>query len=556
MRKALLAFLFFLPFNALSQTAVLPVYDCIQGGVKAKTSGSPSINYLQGIVPYCNVTVYYNGTTNIAITSPQTPLTANSNGSIPPIYAAINQGYDIVLSGGIPPNVYTVPKTLTNLWPGTNLNAAYALLSGASFTGPVSTSGTFSAGSVTAQTKVQTPNIQVSGNPWYDVTAYGATGNTKVELPTFYNTGDGVSVSSSHTFTSASSPWICSQVVGHTITINGAGASGGVLTTTITACANSGSITLQSAAGTSGTGESFYDSNAGNAAASSTLFTDTVNAPFNCTTDVGKSIQIQNAGVSGAPLLTTIAACASASSVTLSNAASTTSSGQMYFFGTDDSTSFQNALNAAIATGGTVFVPAKNYLISSSPVLDNSSIRSSISITGTCSYMGRLVMAPYPANAPPIPTCSTIIDGSNNGTLQFIGTQNKTVSHLNFLSFPLSQGEFILMTGTSTQEVRDTAVFENSFWGKQYAIFGNGPGGQEDVHISRNGIGCAGVGAIVFNSGLQNKNVFDDNYIDYAGQCSALPVIGEQMTTNNGVLGPITNPTIVRNEIQNLTTPL
>ena len=117
---------------AYGQTAVLPVYDCVQNGIQAKTSGLLSSNYLQGVVPYCNIVVYLTGTTTIATTSPQTPLTANANGSIPPIYAAVNQGYDIVLSGGIYPNVYTSPVTLTGVMVGGGCPTT-----GCTFTGPV-----------------------------------------------------------------------------------------------------------------------------------------------------------------------------------------------------------------------------------------------------------------------------------------------------------------------------------------------------------------------------------------------------------------------------------
>lgn len=104
-----------IPFAAHGQTAVLPVYSCVKPGVKAITSGLSSSNYLQGVIPSCRVTVYLTGTTNIATTSPQSPFTANIDGSIPPIYAATGQGYDVVLSGGIPPNTYTIPITLTDL---------------------------------------------------------------------------------------------------------------------------------------------------------------------------------------------------------------------------------------------------------------------------------------------------------------------------------------------------------------------------------------------------------------------------------------------------------
>ena len=98
-----------------AQTAALPVYDCTQHGTQALTSGLKSTNFQQGIVPSCQVTIYLTGTTTIATTSPQSPFTANSNGSLPPVYAATGQGYDVVFSGKIPPNTYPSPVTLTDV---------------------------------------------------------------------------------------------------------------------------------------------------------------------------------------------------------------------------------------------------------------------------------------------------------------------------------------------------------------------------------------------------------------------------------------------------------
>jgi len=101
---------------AHAQTGVLPVTACTQYGVQAQTSGLKSTNFLQGIIPSCTVTVYLTGTTTIATTSPQSPFTANTNGSIPPISASLSQGYDVVLSGGIAPNTYPSPVTITDVF--------------------------------------------------------------------------------------------------------------------------------------------------------------------------------------------------------------------------------------------------------------------------------------------------------------------------------------------------------------------------------------------------------------------------------------------------------
>ena len=67
-------------------------------------------------VPGCHLSL--TGTTTIATTSPQSPFTANADGSIPPTYAATGQGYDVVFSGGVPPNTYPHPVTLTDVQVG------------------------------------------------------------------------------------------------------------------------------------------------------------------------------------------------------------------------------------------------------------------------------------------------------------------------------------------------------------------------------------------------------------------------------------------------------
>ena len=117
MKKWILFLLSLVPVPLFAQTAALPVQSCIQGAIQAKTSGSLSSNYLQGVVPYCTVTVYLTGTQTIATTTPQTPYTASAEGSFL-IFAAIGQGYDIVLSAGFPPNIYTTPLTLTDIFSG------------------------------------------------------------------------------------------------------------------------------------------------------------------------------------------------------------------------------------------------------------------------------------------------------------------------------------------------------------------------------------------------------------------------------------------------------
>lgn len=146
--KRLLGFLLMMAGVMQGQTAVLPVYSCVNPGVKAITSGVSSSNYLEGVIPSCLVKVYITGTTTTAtiykdsIGTPQdNPFKANTNGVIPPIYAATG-AYDVVLSGGIPPNTYSIPSTLTGISAGggnasgvTSLNTLTGALTLAAGTG-------------------------------------------------------------------------------------------------------------------------------------------------------------------------------------------------------------------------------------------------------------------------------------------------------------------------------------------------------------------------------------------------------------------------------------
>ena len=121
MRKAWLAVLVLMAAGLVrAQTGVIPVYLCSLPGSQANVSGLKSINYQDGVIPSCTVTVYLTGTTSIATTTPQSPFTANTDGSIPPISAPLGIGYDVCMSGGIAPNTYPIghPNCLVDLWPG------------------------------------------------------------------------------------------------------------------------------------------------------------------------------------------------------------------------------------------------------------------------------------------------------------------------------------------------------------------------------------------------------------------------------------------------------
>ena len=113
-----------LPASLWAQTAALPIQQCLQNATQAQVQGLSSTNYLTGNIPSCTVTIYLTRTTTLATYylspngTPQTgPFTASASGQFL-AYASPNQGYDVVLSGGVPPNTYSTPVTFTDLIPG------------------------------------------------------------------------------------------------------------------------------------------------------------------------------------------------------------------------------------------------------------------------------------------------------------------------------------------------------------------------------------------------------------------------------------------------------
>ncbi len=123
-----LVILLFAAAAAGAQTAAINGY-CAAGAAKALTSGLPSSNYQQELIPQCTVTVYLTGTVTLATIystgsggALTNPFTANTDSSWL-FFAAVSQGYDVVMSGGNPPNVFPAPKTLTGLYPSTQFTA-------------------------------------------------------------------------------------------------------------------------------------------------------------------------------------------------------------------------------------------------------------------------------------------------------------------------------------------------------------------------------------------------------------------------------------------------
>lgn len=104
-----------------------------------------------------------------------------------------------------------------------------------------------------------------------------------------------------------------------------------------------------------------YVASTGSVNSSSTTFT--AGSAVFAVTDVGKVIYISGAGSSGAMLKTTIAGYTSSTVVTLTASASTMVSGNAFYFGTDNTTAFQAAIDRAAVLGGKVIVPPGKYII-------------------------------------------------------------------------------------------------------------------------------------------------------------------------------------------------
>ena len=124
MKRWLAVFILALGTRCYAQVAALPIQQCVNNATQASLSGMQSTNYLVGDIPSCTVTIYLTRTSTLATYyltpggSPQTgPFTASPQGQFL-VYVTRNQGYDVVLSGGVAPNVYQSPVTFTGLFSG------------------------------------------------------------------------------------------------------------------------------------------------------------------------------------------------------------------------------------------------------------------------------------------------------------------------------------------------------------------------------------------------------------------------------------------------------
>lgn len=99
-------------------------------------------------------------------------------------------------------------------------------------------------------------------------------------------------------------------------------------------------------------------------AAASSILTTTGTPVFNCSTDIGKSVEVDGAGASGVPLFTTILSCQGANAVTLSAASTTTVSSAAVRWGTDLGAVISSILTAYSGVAE-IYIPAGNYILSS-----------------------------------------------------------------------------------------------------------------------------------------------------------------------------------------------
>jgi hypothetical protein len=175
---------------------------CTQGSYPATTSGLNSSNLMQSLIPQCTVTVYNTGTTNLATifsNATGTVLTNPFRASTKAqwlFFAANNQGYDVVMSGGIPPLTFLLPVTLTDLKVGTgggggsgvtNVTAGDLLpIFTTTVTTPTTTPNiTFNLSSAAPNSILGNPT-GVSGNPLYFL--YSCTGFLACNYDTPSNT--------------------------------------------------------------------------------------------------------------------------------------------------------------------------------------------------------------------------------------------------------------------------------------------------------------------------------------------------------------------------------
>ena len=306
-------------------------------------------------------------------------------------------------------------------------------------------------------------------SPWYvDVRSYGAKGDGK------YIT-DAAMTAGSVALTSSMGRFVCPGDVGRKIWVQGAGASGATLQTTIATCTDSNHVTLSAAATT--TIASLSISDAAMTAGSNVLtsYSNKFSAAM-----IGYTIYVPGAGASGGVLQTTVAGFTDVNHLTLAANASTSSSNATVSFlfhaviGTDDTAALQAAINGvktSCNSGGgtwnlcpTLLFPAANFVISNSlnyesvPWMGMGPMRTTLLWVGASGGTMAYVPAGYALGAS---------WGSIKG-MQFRMGTNWPKTHIEFdtavdAGFFLEEDSFL---GASGNSIEVTQGFVNLHWQK------------------------------------------------------------------------------------------
>lgn len=222
-----------------------------------------------------------------------------------------------------------------------------------------------------SQPQTMTDVVIGGGSPWYvDVRWYGAKGDGKFIT-------DAAMTSGSAALASNMGRFVCPGDVGRTIWVQGAGANGATLATTIATCTDANHVTLGAAAATTIAPLAITDAAMTAGSNGLTSASNKFSAGM-----VGSTIYVPGAGASGGVLQTTVTGFTDANHLTLAAQASTSTANQTVslvfhaVIGTDDTAAIRAAIagaNTACNAGGgtwnlcpTLLFPARNFIVSSS----------------------------------------------------------------------------------------------------------------------------------------------------------------------------------------------
>lgn len=203
---------------------------------------------------------------------------------------------------------------------------------------------------------------------------------------------------------------------------------------------------------------------------------------------VGKSISIVGRGAAGNQLITTIAAYVNSTTVTLALAASSSGSGNVSGYGTDN-TAALNTLIAATTNGGTIFFPRGNYGFAGKV---NISQVDSITFIGVG---GPLVPSPIVQAGP---ATLTYIGAGTGHFIDIQSTQYITLRNLMLDSFATSWTGFMVAVRNNGHGDPAHTLFDSVYFG----IAGNANGLLLDTSIETNILNTSFTGGLVGIQGI------------------------------------------------------